>query len=117
MTSIDDCAVVRLYVAIAAIIGLSLSLILAIARDSSGSRINAPGFILVFGAPFLLALASLAIPAVRVSRRIWLTCAILTVVAGLPLIFNGVGFIFLAIAFCFAWEFRTTRNNHPTAGQ
>ena len=113
MTSIDDRTVVRRYVAIAAIIGLCLSLILANVRDSSDSRINTPGFICIFGAPFLLAVASLAIPDHRVTRRIWLISAILATAAGLPLIFNGVGVFFLAIAFCFAWASRTACKHGP----
>jgi hypothetical protein len=101
---------VRSYVFVVSLVGLALTLILAFVRDDRSSGFNNAAFVALFGSPFLLALLSLVLRRVEHQRWVWSTCALVTALAGIPLIFNGVGFYFLAIAIAigFAWAFVTT---------
>lgn len=100
---------VRLYVFIGAVLGLGLTLILAVVRDDRSPDPGDIAFVALFGGPFLLALLSFLRRGVERQRRVWLASAVLTVAAGLPLVFNGVGIFFLAIALDFAWAYLATR--------
>ncbi|MGH2615898.1 MAG: hypothetical protein ACRDJC_11705 [Thermomicrobiales bacterium] len=99
---------VRRYVVVFSLVGLALTLLLAFVRDERISGFGNEAFVVLSGGPFLLALFSLALHRVEHQRWVWLACALL-IAAGVPLIFNGVGIYFLAIAIGFAWAFVTTR--------
>ncbi len=97
---------VRSYVLVASAMGLALTLILTMVRDASA--LNDLAFAAIVGSPFLFAILSLRLPRIGQQRWVWLGCAMLAAVAGLPLIFSGVGVLFLAMAVCYAWAFAIT---------
>ena len=86
-------------VLIAAAIGLAFVVAVVVAASSLGSLSLGTSvvFVVAGGFPFLLALASLALSRLSVQRIVWSVAAVLAALVGLPLIFNGLGFVFLIL--------------------
>lgn len=103
MNAISETHRIRALVIAGSVFGLCIAIAVGIGGGDGAVGWGNLLIALVLGAPFLMALVATGMRRMACQRTGWAIAAALSAVAGVMLMFNGVGIFYIALAAGFSW--------------